>query len=270
MGLAIVRLAVALRLAALALLCAACRPEVACGGGAAPCGGDAAKQWTVVNGCRDPIATEPVPPTYLAQPTTPKRQPLPEPTTTDWCSSLVYGTTGVTSFQFPYDTLSIASGSFAYAADGTYQAHLTTHGPGSIDLSAACRTRFGGSYSCDMIAAALADYVAMKPPDPGTHCTDAQNESRACEHFKSYDGIQCADDGAGGCQCSYQVTFAGVFTGTWSASGGILTHFDASGLLPSQADYCVDAAGDAMTLWGRDGASLLDLPGVRRLDLQQM
>jgi hypothetical protein len=248
----LVRRAAAL-IAALAALAGACTEEDPCGAKSQPCGGDPTGQWMVVNGCRASTFAAPATPTYFGQVATMARQKPPEPVSGDWCSGLVWDALGLQRVTLPYDTLSFATGELTYAADGTYHAALTSRGHGSVDFSAACLSRFGAMPTCEALAMAVGGATSV---DPSVTFTD----------------IACADDSAAGCMCKYTVTAVSTPAGTWSAGpGGLLTHFDATSLPPSQADYCADGAAGTLTLWGHHGrASLLEQDGVRRMDLQRL
>jgi hypothetical protein len=168
----------------------------------------------------------------------------------------------------------VAGGQITYLSEGTshdqgsYEAVVDTVGQGNIELSAACLTRMGMSVSCDMVASALTNFVGMKAGDPGIPCSDTPNEPPICQFFFSYQNITCAARTDGGCQCSYGVSFSGTFKGRWSRVGTLLTHNDASRILPSQADYCV-AGQSSLSLWGHDRTSILNQPGLRTLSLQR-
>ena len=218
---------------------------------------------------------QPLQTTYLGQPVAMARQPVPMTTSSDWCSALFVGFSGVNSFLFPHDTLAVSGGQIVYAADdatdlqGTYQAAIQTGGPGRIDLSRACLTRSSGSsLTCDMVAAELVAFAAMKPADPGVPCTDSPAEPSSCQFYFSYQNIACAAGPDGGCGCTYDVSFAGAVKGRWGRNGTVLTHADASKMLPSQVDYCVASPGQRMTLWGHDRTSIFDQTGIRTLELQ--
>lgn len=257
----------------------ACQPEGSCPEDGTPCGGDPSGSWNVVNACRDPVFAAPEPVTYFQQPTEIARQPTPVMASSDWCSSLVLGnvmgTTGATSFVFPHDTLAVTGGSITYTSDdqqqqaGSYEAVVNTAGTGEIDLSATCLTRMGVSLSCDMVTEALTRFAAVPLGDPGVPCSDSPGEPATCQFFFSYRNIICAATAAGGCRCTYGVSFAGSLKGRWLRNGVVLTHSDASRMLPSQADYCVQGSGSSMTLWGHDRTWILDQPGIRTLNLQR-
>jgi len=100
-------------------------------------------------------------------------------------------------------------------------------------------------------------------------CTDSPSEPASCQFFFSYHNISCAPVSGGACQCNYGVSFAGSSQGRWLRDGSILTHSDASKMLPTQADYCVQTAGSSMTLWGHDQTSILNQPGILTLNLQR-
>ncbi len=206
------------------------------------------------------------------------RQPTPAVASSDWCSSLVLGNVGgtikATAFNFPHDTLGVAGGRMTYTSEdsqkqsGTYEAAIDTVGRGGIDLSATCLTRMGMSVSCDVVAAALTSFAVSKLLNPGVPCSDSPNEPATCQFFFSYQDITCTAIPDGACRCSYGVSFAGTFNGRWTRAGTLLTHSDASRMLPSQADYCVQGS-DSMTLWGHDRTSILNQAGIRTLKLQR-
>jgi len=252
-----------------------CQPEVSCAEDGKPCGGDPSGTWNVTNFCRDPVFAPPLQPTYLGQPVEMARQPSPTMASSDWCSSLFVGGSAVTSFTFPHDTLTVSGGQLTYVSDdsqqlqGTYDAVLDTSGAGNIDLSASCLTRSGATFTCDMVAAALVRFAALKPADPGVPCTDSPSEPSLCQFYYSYKDIQCVGTAASGCRCTYGVSFAGALHGRWTRAGSLITHSDTSKMLPSQADYCVNSAGGSMALWGRGRTSILNQTGVRTLKLQK-
>jgi hypothetical protein len=233
----------------------------------------------VVDACRDPVFAAPLPVTYYQQPVQMARQPTPAMASSDWCSSLVLGNvmgnTGATNFIFPHDTLGVTGGRITYTSEdpqnkqfGTYQAVVDTLGTGAIDLSEACLARMGVSLSCDMVAAALTSFAAVKQGDPGVPCNDSINQPAVCQFFFSYKNITCTAIAGSACHCSYGVSFSGALKGRWTRTGALLTHSDASRMLPSQADYCVQGS-DSMILRGHDRTSILDQPGVRTLSLQR-
>jgi hypothetical protein len=233
----------------------------------------------VAEACRDPVFAAPLPVTYFQQPVQMARQPTPAVASSDWCSSLVLanvaGTTKATSFTFPHDTLGVIDGRITYTSDdpqqpqsGTYDAVINTVGTGGIDLSATCLTRMGMSVSCDVVAQALTSFAASKLTNPGVPCNDSPNQPASCQFFFSYQNISCAAVGENACRCSYGVSFAGTFNGRWTRAGTLLTHSDASRMLPSEADYCVQGS-DSITLWGHDRTSILNQPGIRTLNLQR-
>jgi hypothetical protein len=247
-----------------------CQGETSCAENVSPCGGNASGTWNVAGACRDPIYAPPVQATYQGQPAQVARQPIPNPTTSDWCSTITYGTgTSITSFVFPHDTLNVSGGQLSYNGDGTYQSVINTTGPGSIDLSHECLTRSGTTLSCEGLTTGLTQFAGQMRAMPGVPCSDSPSEPASCQYYYSYPNIACADDSQGGCLCTYTVLFAGTYQGRWIAQGSILNHFDASSLLPSQADFCIDGSGGSMTLWGHDRTPILGQPGLLTLNLQK-
>ena len=80
--------------------------------------------------------------------------------------------------------------------------------------------------------------------------------------------IACADDGNGGCLCSYDIASeptGGGLSGRWSTQGALITHFADTQSVPSQADVCV--GDDTMTIWGHDRTWIWDQPGLRTITL---
>jgi hypothetical protein len=103
-------------------------------------------------------------------------------------------------------------------------------------------------------------------------CLTAHGDNPSCADFDAalnaffqsssgISGIACADAAEGGCECSYEFAAAAAFNGTWAASDGVVTHFDAFGKLPSRADYCV--SGTVLELRGHERTFLWDQAGVR-------
>lgn len=212
------------------------------------CGGSPVGDWMVVDGCRDPVYQPPLPLTLLDQPKGTAREQPPEQTSSDWCSYLKLGPNGViTSFQFPYDTLSIGGGVFNYKDDGTYAARVVTSGPGAVDLTASCLQAFAAAPTCRQLQVALVEFAA---------------------NLGTVRDIVCWENADQGCHCKYNLIFTSSYNGNWSlAASGLMNHFDANKLLPSQADYCVSPDATAMTLWGHNRTPILDVLGVRTLHL---
>jgi hypothetical protein len=238
-----------------------CRMDDDCAPTGDPCGGDPTGEWTIAGSCRDPFYQPPRPVTYFGQAETMARQPPPEATSSDWCSYLTYDPTmGITNFVFPYDTLQVTSGRVGYDGGGAYAALLSTTGKGAVDISVSCLTRFGAVPSCRSPAA-----------PPATHSLTDDLRAYSVSLGSPFQDIDCADDGRGGCSCTYTIAFepsGGGLSGRWSTQATLMTHFAGTKLIPSQADFCV--AGDTMTLWGHDRAAIWDQPGLRTVTLQRM
>jgi hypothetical protein len=229
----------------------------------AACGGDPTGLWEVVDTCRDPAWQAPDPVTYYGQAQNMARQPPPEPTSSDWCSYLLYDPMkGITQFLFPYDTLEIASGSVSYNGAGLYAGLLSTMGKGSVGISASCLTRFAVISQC-------------APLDPAAPAPDLRSVTDDLAAYSvtlgsPFQNIACADDGSGGCHCTYDIASepsGGGMAGRWSTQGALLTHFASTKLIPSQADLCV--AGDAMTIWGHNRAWIWGTAGLRTVRLMR-
>jgi hypothetical protein len=242
----------------------ACRMDDPCAPKETACGGDPTGLWTVTDSCRYPAYDVPKPVTYFDQASTMARQPPPEPSSSDWCSYLQYDPqNGITQFTFPHDQLAVASGTVTYDGVGFYAAKLQVTGPGSVDISASCLSRFGVVYQCaEADPAALPAGVRSVANDLKTYSiplgAPAQN-------------IACGDDGNLGCFCTYELASepsGGGLAGRWSTQGQVITHFPDSQLIPSQADLCV--GDNTMTIWGHDRTWLWDQPGLRTISLVRM
>ncbi len=254
------------RLAALVALlggAASCGMDDPCAFKGGACGGDPSGQWSVVDSCRDPAYQNPEAVTYYGQTQNMARQPPPEPTSSDWCSYLLYDPIkGITQFTFPHDTLGIRTGRVTYDGIGTYAALLSTIGSGAVDISASCLTRFSVLFQC-----APADPAA---PTPGVRSVSDDLTAYSVALGSPEQNIACGDDGSGGCFCSYDIASepsGGGLSGRWSTQGALLTHFAGTKLIPSQADVCV--AGDTMTIWGHDRAAIWDQAGLRTVTLMR-
>lgn len=210
-----------------------------------------------MNSCQDPTFKLPLQRTYLGQPATSARQQPPEPASSDWCADLKYTPSGIEALNLPHDTAALAGAYLIY--DGqqhTYGAFITSRSSATVEFSARCLSRFGFFDSCELFGAALAKYGASLGGVKDTSCVPSEL----------------------GCRCSYtsEADAAGTdLTGKWTANGAVLTHFAGTGVLPSDADFCVQ--GDTMTLWGHDRTVLFDTgivpakaPGARTMTLKRI
>jgi hypothetical protein len=248
--------------ACLALL-PACRMDDPCAPKGDACGGNPTGEWSVTDSCRDPFYLSPEAVTYYDQTEPMARQPLPEPTSSDWCSYLLYDPgKGVTQFTFPYDTLAIRTGRVTYDGAGLYGALLSTIGSGSVDISASCLTRFSVIFQCGPADAST---------PAGTRSVSDDLAAYSVTLGSPFQNIACVDDGSSGCFCSYEIASepgGGGLSGRWSTQGALLTHFSGNKAIPSQADLCV--SGDTMTIWGHNRAPLWDQPGLRTVSMMRM
>jgi hypothetical protein len=250
------RLRSSFALGALSLLAASCQGNDPCAESGTACGGDLTGNWTAVSGCRDPYYKGPDRLTFQFQPETAAREPLPEGTSSDWCSYLVYQGDKITGFQFPYDTPRLGGVAMTFGADGTYTARITLQVGGQVDIPETCLTRFGVRPTCGPADPTL--------PSPPRSVTDDLQASVATAG--SYQGISCSDAADGGCHCEYSADFDPTVGGNFTADGSIVTLFDSNKQLPAQVDFC--AAGDTLTLWGHNRASIWNqVPGVRTVQL---
>ena len=227
------------------------------------CGGDPTGQWTVVGSCRDPAYQSPEAVTYYGQTEPMARQPLPEPTSSDWCSYLLYDPTkGITQFTFPHDTLGIRTGHVTYDGAGSYAVLLSTIGSAGVDISASCLTRFGVLFQCAPADASTPAGVRSVTDDLAAYSVTLGSPEQ---------NIQCSDNGSGGCVCSYDIASeptGGGLSGRWSTQGALITHFADTQSIPSQADICV---GDStMTIWGHNRTWVWDQAGLRTITLMRM
>ena len=244
----------------LALL--ACRMDDPCAPQSDACGGDPSGVWMVTGSCRDPAYQSPEAITYYDQTQNMARQPPPEPTSSDWCSYLVYDPVqGITQFTFPYDTLPVVGGTVTYDTAGDYAAKLLTMGSGGVDISASCLSRFAVTYQCGPADASTPAGTRSVADDLTAYAVSAGSNQQS---------ILCVDDGKLGCLCRYDLTSeptGGALSGRWSTQGALLTHFAGTKLIPSQTDLCV--SGDTMTVWGHNRAPIWDQAGLRTVTLMR-
>jgi len=249
--------------ACIAMSMSACGMDDPCAPQGDACGGDPSGSWSVMDSCRDPAYANPEAVTYYGQTQNMARQPPPEPTSSDWCSYLIYDPNqGITQFTFPHDTLGIRTGRVTYDGIGTYAVLLSTIGAGSVDISAACLTRFSVHFQCGPADASTPAGIRSVTDDLTTYSVGLGSPEQ---------NIACVDDGSEGCFCSYDIASepsGGGLSGRWSTQGALLTHFAGTKLIPSQTDVCV--SGDAMTIWGHDRAAIWDQAGLRTVKLQRM
>jgi hypothetical protein len=242
----------------------ACSMDDPCAPQASACGGDPTGLWTVMGSCRDPAYELPKPVTYFDQAQTMARQPPPEPSSSDWCSYLQYDPgAGITQFTFPHDTLQIATGTVEYDGIGTYAVKMSVVGKASVDISGSCLTRFGVIFQCGLPDAAT--------PMPGVRSVAQDLADYSVTLGSPEQNIACADNGRGGCLCSYDIASeptGGGLSGRWSTQGTLITHFADTQSIPSQADVCVNE--NTMTIWGHDRTWIWDQAGLRTITLARM
>jgi hypothetical protein len=139
---------------------------------------------------------------------------------------------------------------------------MATIGSGSIDLSASCLSRFSTVFQCASFGAAT--------PTPGVRSLTDDLVTFSGKMGTAQQNIACADDGTGGCLCTYDLTSdptGGGLSGNWSTQGPLLTHFGGTNVLPSQVDLCV--AGDAMTLWSHGSTDIWGQAGLRTVTMMR-
>ena len=249
--------------ACIAMSMSACAMDDPCAPQGDACGGDPSGAWSVMDSCRDPAYANPEAVTYYGQTQNMARQPPPEPTSSDWCSYLIYDPNqGITQFTFPHDTLGIRTGRVTYDGVGTYAVLLSTIGMGTVDISAACLTRFSVHFQCAAADASTPAGVRSVSDDLTTYSVGLGSPEQ---------NIVCVDDGSEGCFCGYDIASepsGGGLSGRWSTQGSLLTHFAGTKLIPQQTDVCV--SGDTMTIWGHNRAAIWDQAGLRTVTLQRM
>jgi hypothetical protein len=204
-------------------------------------GGNPVGTWTVTYACQVPYAQQ---------------------STADWCAQLVYGDGTVKDGLFlgqafiPVDTM--GGSKVVFTEDpgcpnhdcGTYMANLIFAGPTTTKFPKGCLEQHTPNPTCqdlqaDMLMLIMNDVLPM-----------IQN-------------LSCADDGAGGCDCSYTVTNATVAgdVGTWRVENNLMMIYPS---LPNQqppetADVSVD--GNVMQLHGHASVPLLAHDPLRTLTL---
>jgi hypothetical protein len=217
-----------------------------------------------------------MPPTAMVTPPQPNPVVAQQTTSGDWCSSLVYNPDDtVLNVALWHDApiLSDVNILFAGASGGALPSYLTTmtftdpSDPGarnSTHFAHRCLVANGApAPTCDKLTKALTGfYMPASPSVP-----------------PNFDKIACADDGDGGCTCSYVFTLQVSDQGTWTQQDDILLQDSSIYLLngqpvPSQTPattvqtpYCVD--GGALELSGLRGGSLFGVQGLRTMVLTQ-
>ena len=129
---------------------------------------------------------------------------------------------GITQFTFPHDTLVIATGHVSYDGIGTYAVMMSVVGNGAASTSRrSCLTRFSR-------------HLPVRPPPiratptPGVRSVTDDLTDYSVTLGSPEQNIACADDGNGGCLCSYDIASepsGGGLSGRWSTQGALLTHF---------------------------------------------
>jgi hypothetical protein len=219
-------------------------------GTVAPCGGDVAGDWTATGACTNPYDRV---------------------TSGDWCSQLTVDSTGLKIAMLGHDVLAFKKATVSYVADGTFSSQVTFSGPATTQFPSMCLTMFGQIPTCADLATSLAMYLS----DQGvatqsyylTPISQLPQYPPKLAPQPSYSNMDCADDSNGGCSCSYNVDFVFPDKGTYTASGGVLTHYSATEALPYSSDYCVK--GSELSMTGHAGTDLMGQIGFRELTLRK-
>jgi hypothetical protein len=226
-------------------------------------GGQASKQWNVDAACVNDLASAPLVPQLLNQPPTLQGEVPPKRTQVNWCSELrLEPDKSINFVQVWFPALPVESGNITFSDSGSYTGTLTSFGPLQQDFAAGCFFSQGvkivpdgadtkaDELTCEQFTTALAT---------GTGGYATQPNILKDDHFK------CVNDGAGGCQCLYNLRLFAAIEGKYATVGNVVNFFDKTKNFVSSADYCV--LDNTLELSGYKRKFLFNQAGVRSLTL---
>jgi hypothetical protein len=203
----------------------------------------------------------------------------------DWCSQLVFDTSGIRNLQLGHPDLPFKSGSITFndengtladtqSKSGSYTSKLHFEGTDTMWFPRACMDAYGHvpALTCDDMTGALGQYLA--------------DDTAAIQAFRSlnvmqtmtqlptypvglapraiYTTMDCKDDPRGGCSCPYIVGLDVPDAGKWGVDGaGTLTLFSDTAA-PAYPNVYGASAG-SLAISGQDGFDLLGQPGLRMI-----
>jgi hypothetical protein len=198
----------------------------------------------------------------------------------DWCSQLVFDTSGIRNLQLGHPELPFTGGTLSFTDDsgqgqhGTYTSLLHFQGSDTMWFPQACMDAYGHvpPLTCDDMTSGLGEYLA--------------DDTQAIQAFRSlnvmqtmtqlptypiglapraiYTTMDCSADPRGGCSCPYLVGLDVPDKGQWGVDGaGKLTLFSGTSAPAYPNDYGAD--GKTLGISGHEGFDLFGQPGLRMI-----
>jgi len=211
------------------------------------------------NYCQDQLQTPPTPLSLLRQPPVQATDRPPDKVTADWCYNIVFKPSGeITRFIVWAPPIPLKVGLLTMSEDfdhnkrrGTYSIQITYAQTRNLEFSETCLTSQGIRLKCPELGRRLGDFLAGEANIYNVRCFDPGN-------------------GAGGCNCLYDLTFIGGPNGRWDATDDanptIVTFFDDLFNPPVRTDYCSQGAN--LDLMGHDNQALFNQRSYRWMKLQ--
>jgi hypothetical protein len=235
-------------------------------------------EWTVVGQrdgqpipeafCQDQLQVPPTPLTLLRQPPVQATDRPPDKVTADWCSNIVFKSTGeVSRFIVWAPPIPLKVGLFTMTEEsemnrrsGRYKMEITYLQTRPIDFSETCLTAQGVRLTCPALGRRLGEFLAAEANIYSVRCWDPK---------ENYPPSYPADPGRGGCLCEYDVSFIGGPAGRYYSEAGSskVTFFDDFNNPPNFADYCVEP-DRSIDLTGHDTTSLFNQKSYRTMHLK--
>jgi hypothetical protein len=198
--------------------------------------------------------------------------PYAQTATADWCSQLVYGDSTVKDGLFLGQAfLPILTTAGTDATTGKFNAAswVTYTDDGCPDQTCgqySAKITFSGQTTTKFPKGCL----ELHTPNPT--CDDLQKDMQTLitnDVLPMIQMLNCADDGAGSCDCTYVVTNMTVAgdVGSWRLSNGVLMHYPSLPAIypPEASDFSL--AGDSLQVHGHAGVPLLAHDPLRTLTL---
>ena len=241
-----------------------CAPLTRCGGdivGTGDSDGDGVNdtRWVVGGACTNQVFVAPFNATLINQSPPVQGQPPPENAHAPWCMQMTIGTDKALKTLTPwFPAIPLQDGSITYTANNTYNVQINYFEQQLVEFPKGCFTSQGFSVVAEGNASSASTFTCKE--------FEASVVTRLMTE-PNIDRIVCGDDGAGGCNCLYDLLMVTGSNGTWSVDDqGVITHYDkVTGEPPSRADFCVKDG--QLDISGHMRTFLFNQPHLRSLVL---
>ena len=242
---------------------AVCAPLTRCGGdivGMTDTDGDGVNdsQWMIGGACTNQVFVPPLNASLINQSPPVQGQPPPENAHAPWCMQMTIGTDKALKTLTPwFPAIPLRDGAIVYTANNTFNVQINYFAQQVVEFPRGCFTTQGFSVVPEGSVPTASTFT----------CTEFQEAVKVRLLTEpNIAGIVCGEDGAGGCNCLYDLLMVTGSNGTWTVDDGVITHYDkVTGEAPSRADFCVKDG--QLDLSGHMRTFLFNQPHLRSIVL---